>query len=160
AQTASGTYTMVVGPDIRDTLGNQMNQNGNQGNGEATADQYTISGTLTVPPPPPPPPPPPFVSGPRVISADFAGTPSVNVSSVRLTFDKAVDTTTFTAADIASFTGPNGSVSTSYTVTPVSGSGNTQFDVSFSAQTASGTYTMVVGPDIRDTLGNQMNQDG
>ena len=42
---------------------------------------------------------------------------------MRFTFDKAVDPASFTATDIASFTGPNGSISTTYTIAAVSGYG-------------------------------------
>ncbi len=160
AQSVAGTYTLVVGPDIRDVLGNPMNQDGDGTNGEATQDQYAANGTLTVPPPPPPPPPPAVAPGPVVTGATYNGTPNVNLNRVRFTFDRAVDPATFTAADVASFTGPNGTITTTYTVAAVAGTGNTQFDVSFGTQTASGNYTMVIGPNIRDMSGNPMNQDG
>ena len=39
-QTAAGTYTLTVGPDIQDWYGNDMNQNRNGVNGEAT-DAFT-----------------------------------------------------------------------------------------------------------------------
>jgi subtilisin-like proprotein convertase family protein len=45
-------------------------------------------------------------------------------------------------------------------VTAVSGSNNTQFDVLFATQSADGTYTAAIGPDLADTAGNLMNQDG
>src|SRR5262249_26221568 len=47
-----------------------------------------------------------------------------------------------------------------YTVTAVSGTGNTQFDIGFAAQTAVGTYAMTIGPSITDVAGNAMNQNG
>ena len=40
-QSSNGAYTLKVGPDIEDWYGNEMNQNRNGENGEATADQFT-----------------------------------------------------------------------------------------------------------------------
>src|SRR5262249_13043376 len=74
--------------------------------------------------------------GPHVVSANPDG--SINnsggLSTIRLTFQEEVDPATFTAAQLT-LTGPNGTIS-GVTVTPVSGSNNHQFDLSFSAQTA------------------------
>lgn len=114
-----------------------------------------------VPPPPSPPPPPADTAGPRVTAAAFSGSNANSLNKVRFTFNEAINPGTFTDADIASFTGPGGPISTSYTITAVSGSNNTQFDVTFTTQTAAGTYTMVIGPGITDTAtpGNPMNQD-
>ncbi|MCI0700770.1 MAG: S8 family serine peptidase [Planctomycetia bacterium] len=109
-------------------------------------------------PPPPPPPPPTVAPGPKVTSATFSGNTGTQLNNLRVTFDRAITASSFTSADIVSFTGPNGGITTSYTITPVSGS-STQFDITFAAQTAGGTYSMIFGPDIRDTSNNQMNQD-
>ena len=40
------------------------------------------------------------------------------------------------------------------------GSRDHQFLISFPGQTTPGTYTLTVGPAIRDWYGNQMNQNG
>src|SRR5262249_47932933 len=45
-QTAPGTYSLTVGPDIRDLANNQMDQNQNGINGEVPGDQYTASFNL------------------------------------------------------------------------------------------------------------------
>ena len=115
-QAASGSYTMVIGPNILDTSGNPMNQDGDTTNGEATQDRYTATTTW-------------FVSGPQVTGSTFSGTANFSINKLRLTFDRAIDPATFTSADVASFTGPDGTISSSYTIAAVSGSGNTQFDV-------------------------------
>jgi subtilisin family serine protease len=103
-------------------------------------------------------PPPSVAPGPKVSAASFT-TANSQLTKATFTFDKAISASTFTSADIVSFTGPGGAITTNYTITPVGTTGTT-FDVSFTAQTAAGTYTMVIGPDIRDTSGNQMNQNG
>lgn len=95
----------------------------------------------------------PDVTGPRVTSAQPNS--STAVSSVRLTFNEAIDPASFSASDITNFTGA-GSITG---VAAVSGSGNLQFDVSFTTQTAPGSYSFDVGPDVRDGAGNQMDQN-
>src|SRR5262249_54714807 len=102
--------------------------------------------------------PPAATGGPRVTAAAFSGTSPTNLSSVRFTFSEAIDPASFTAGDV-SLTGPNGPIAVG-SVAVVNPSTNTQFDVTFPAQTAAGTYTVVIGPDITDTIGNRMNQDG
>lgn len=94
--------------------------------------------------------------GPRVVAAVPNSTTSP--SSVRLTFSEPINPATFTLADITGFTGPAGAI-TATGIVAVAGSGNTQFDVTFAAQTRVGTYRFDVGPDIRDVAGNRMDQD-
>jgi subtilisin family serine protease/subtilisin-like proprotein convertase family protein len=96
-------------------------------------------------------------TGPQVIAALPDGTASV--SSVRVTFNEAINPDTFTPADITHFTGPPGAVAVTG-VKPVAGSNNTQFDVSFAPQTAPGAYQFDLGPEISDVAGNLMNQNG
>jgi serine protease len=105
--------------------------------------------------------PPTVVPGPKVISSTFGGT-STQLNKVTVTFDRAVNPTTFTKADVVSFIRPNGTsaLGTISTVAPVSGTNNTQFVITFTGQTAAGTYSLTFGPDVRDTSGNQMNQNG
>jgi hypothetical protein len=73
---------------------------------------------------------------------------------VRLTFDRPVNTSTF-GLDQVSLTGPGGAVSVTGVVA-VTGSNNTQFDVSFAPLAALGTYTLSLSPDISDLYGNTL----
>jgi hypothetical protein len=99
------------------------------------------------------------LQGPQITASTPSGdTASHPVSSLRVTFNEPIDPATFTPSKVASFTGPGGPI-TVLSVTPVDGSGNTQFDIAFAAQNANGTYMMVIGPDIRDFFGNQMDQN-
>jgi hypothetical protein len=141
AQGTTGYYTMVIGPDIRDMTGHQMDQNGNFVEGEIPDDLFTTRFGL---------------QGPRVLSSTASTAPGV--FSLRVTFNEAMDPATFTPDKIPSFTGPNGAI-TVIGVVPVGGLGNTQFDIVFAPQTTAGRYTMVIGPDILDRFGNQMDQD-
>ena len=97
-------------------------------------------------------------NGARVLSQEPATSVSGSVDSVRVTFNEPVDPTTFTTADITAFTGPGGPL-TPLSVTPLFGTDNTQFEIRFARQTAAGTYSLVIGPDVLDTAGNLMDQD-
>jgi subtilisin-like proprotein convertase family protein len=99
----------------------------------------------------------PDTTGPRVTAAVPNGVTSV--SSVRVTFSEAINAATFTAADITNFTGPTGAVAVSG-VQAVSGSNNTQFDVTFAARTTAGAYQFDLGPNVSDAAGNLMDQNG
>src|SRR5262245_30779510 len=90
---------MVIGPNINDTAGNPMNQDGDGTNGEATEDQYTATTTLA------------DTTGPRVTAHAFSGTGNA-IDKARFTFNEAIDTATFTTGDV-SFTGPGGAIAVS-----------------------------------------------
>ena len=97
-------------------------------------------------------------TGPRIVSQAPALQASAPFTHLIVVFDEAIDAATFTTADIASFTGPGGTNLLS-SITSVTGAGNT-FTVTFNSQTAVGTYTLVLGPNITDISGNAMNQNG
>jgi hypothetical protein len=144
SQTALGVYTMVIGPDIRDLANHPMDQNDNGIPGEVPGDQYVARFAI---------------QGPKVL----ASTPSDNrlapVGSVRVTFNEPMDAATFTPQKVVEFHGPGGPIDVTG-VTPVPGSNNTQFDIAFDPQGATGVYQMLLGPDIRDYAGHQMDQNG
>lgn len=146
AQTAVGTYRMNIGPDIRDTSGNLLDQN-NSGTGGEAADTYFNIFTITAP---------------RVLAVTpLVGSPGT-VNGLRVTFNQAMDPATFGVNDIVSFTGPGGAIPLTAIsgVTAVAGANGTQFDIAFTQQSVTGPYALTFGPDIRDVLGHAMNQDG
>src|SRR5262249_29512945 len=98
------------------------------------------------------------VTGPRVVSAVPNASGTKPVSSLRVTFSEGINPATFTLADISSFTGPNGSLAVTR-ISPVSNSDDRQFDLIFAQQSTPGTYTLTLGPDIRDWSGNPMDQN-
>lgn len=107
----------------------------------------------------------PFVmtSTPTAVSTDsvigpLPGQVAGPLRSVRLTFNAPINPATFNIADIASFSGPGGSISVT-AVSVVPGKANRQYDVQFSPQSQAGTYTLILGPDIRDTTGRLMDQN-
>jgi serine protease len=92
---------------------------------------------------------------PKVTSAVFNGVANTNFSSVRVTFDRAIDAGTFTTADITAFTGPGGAAITATGVTAVS---STVFDITFAAQTTAGSYSLTFGPNVTSG-GRAMDQN-
>lgn len=92
---------------------------------------------------------------PKVTSAVFNGVANTNFSSVRVTFDRAIDAGTFTTADVTAFTGPNGAAITPTGVTALS---STVFDITFAAQTAAGSYSLKIGPNVTSG-GRAMDQN-
>lgn len=101
-------------------------------------------------------PPTKDTAGATVTSVTFGGTGGIN--SARVSFSEAINAATFTPSKVT-LTGPGSKAIAVTAVTPVAGTNGTQFDVTFPTQTAVGTYTLVVGPDVRDLAGNPMDQD-
>ncbi len=96
-----------------------------------------------------------YPGGLSVLSQSPAGVVSNGVSAVALTFNAAVDPSSFSAADVQLFT-PNGPLAQSNVV--VSALGTTSYRVTFPQQTGVGDYSLQVGPSIRDLFGFTMAQ--
>jgi hypothetical protein len=146
AQGLAGTYTMVVGPKIRDRFGRWMDQDGDGYGHHADAeDSYTATFTIL---------------GPSVTGVSPTGNnhPPGSIQSVRFTFNEPIVPATFTPAKVDSFVDPNGNQIPIIDVQPVPNTNNTQFDVTFAPLGLAGSYTMVIGRDIEDAAGNQLSQ--
>jgi hypothetical protein len=90
---------------------------------------------------------------PAVLGMSPAGTVATWVESVEVTFNVAVDASTFTPADVV-LTAPSGVVPTAQiTVTELTPQ---TFRVSFPAQADDGVYTVQVGPAIANPFGTPM----
>jgi len=96
-------------------------------------------------------------TGAAVTGVVFSGAGSA-IANARVTFSEPINPATFTAADVT-LTGPSGQTIGITGVTPVSGSNNTVFDVTFASQSGAGTYTLAIGTDIRDLAGNALDQN-
>ena len=112
------------------------------GNGNAQAD-----GTFTI-----------DRTGPKVIAQTPGTQAAAPFNFITLTFDEPLDADTVSIEDVASFTGPGGTDLLS-SIQSVYASGD-KVIVSFSDQLALGTYTLVLGPNITDSVGQAMDQDG
>jgi subtilisin family serine protease/fibronectin type 3 domain-containing protein/methionine-rich copper-binding protein CopC len=100
----------------------------------------------------------PDTFGPRIAAIQPSGLTLDPMNRVRIFFDEAIDPATFTLADVALFTGPNGNIG-GLTLVPVSGTNNRQFELRFAMQSTPGTYDLVIRPNIVDVFGNVMDQD-
>jgi hypothetical protein len=141
AQTATGRYSMLIGPNIRDTAGNLMDQDQDGGGVTGKDDLFALGFS---------------VAGPQVTGTAPVLDLSGHVAGLQVTFNVAINPTTFTPASITQFTGPGGAISV-LAVTPVTGTNDHQFEITFAPQSAVGTYSMLIAGTIRDTLGNHVN---
>jgi subtilisin family serine protease len=138
--TPAGTYSMVIGPYILDLSGNPMDQNHNGIPGEVPGDEYTALFTI---------------QAPAVVSTTLTGTFNRQVvDHGQLVFNVPVDPNTFTL-DQFSLLDQNGNPVNITGITPADGT-NIRFNVTFDPQSALGTYTVTVGPNIMDLFGNAM----
>ena len=80
------------------------------------------------------------------------------VSSLRVTFDRPIDVTTFTPEDVFYFEGPLGFLPVT-AVAVVPGSGDREFEITFPTQVVTGVYGLHIGPHIFDRAGHAMNQN-
>ncbi len=97
--------------------------------------------------------PPPL---PVVTTHSPLGTVLESVSSLHVEFSQPMDTSSFTIGDdIASFTGPSGSI----TPSAYGWISTTLLRIDFAAQTQSGAYTLVFGPGLLDDWGQELDQD-
>jgi subtilisin family serine protease len=81
------------------------------------------------------------------------------VTGFQIQFSEPISPASFTAADI-SLERVGGSPIAINTITPVAGTNDTTFDVTFASQATAGNYRIEIGPSVTDVMGNSMNQDG
>ena len=133
-----GTYTLRLGPHVTDLAGTPMDQDGDGTDGEADDDvfvgQFTIDGT-----------------GPAVADSSPTGTVEETFSQIELTWSEALDPASFDAADV-SLVGPAGAIAIQGLVQDDA----TTWRVLFAEQQTPGDYTLTVGPDVQDAVGNPM----
>ena len=79
------------------------------------------------------------------------------ITGFRVSFNEAIQASTFTPADITHASGPHASLNITGVI-PVSGSA-TQFDVTFAPQSTAGTYRLTLGPHILNAAGVAMDQN-
>lgn len=97
-------------------------------------------------------------AGPKVESMSPIASVSGPQASTRVVFANALDPASFSTADVAITDAFNASLSV-VAVNVVPGSDNREFDLVF-ASSDPGNYTISIGPDVQDTFGHLMNQDG
>jgi methionine-rich copper-binding protein CopC len=128
-QGRAGAYRLTLSPDITDRYGNPL--------GAPALIDFALAG------------------GPRVSAVSPSGRVGGPVDHVRVAVDRPVDASTFTPAQV-SLRGPDGQPVEITAVVEVPGSGRTQFDITFAAQSAAGDYSLTLSPDITDLFGNPL----
>ncbi len=143
-QSLEGNYTVKIGPNITDLGGSLMDQDRDGRLGEAIDDVFTGSFSIDA-------------SGLRVISAAPSGGTNTPFSTIDLTFSEAVDPNSVTLADVT-LTGPDGPINATQIVVM---DGN-KVRIHLPLQSKRGVYTLTIGPNIVDMVGNAMdsNQNG
>jgi hypothetical protein len=91
------------------------------------------------------------LTSPTVVSTiPAAGTVTSPFNHVRVLFDRPMDPTTVTSANIT-LTGPGGAIPLTFAAVGLS---NTVFDVTFANQTAAGSYTLAISTGVTDSFAN------
>ncbi|MCC5831323.1 MAG: PKD domain-containing protein [Phycisphaeraceae bacterium] len=124
-----GDYTFVIGPTITDPNGNEL--------------QVQHVGRFTL-----------DLTGPRVTSGQPMGEVDPPLSRFEVTFSEPIDASTFTTDD-AVLVRPDGSEVAAVWIVALA---DDRFEVRFNDQHVHGTYTLRIGPNIRDLAGNAMDQ--
>jgi len=96
-----------------------------------------------------------FSSGPSVEDCQPSGTTLNELTSFVVTFSEVIAEHTFTEEDVA-LEGPAGPI----TIAQVTPEGDRSFRITLPRQILHGNYTLRVGPEVTDVVGNPMNQDG
>ncbi len=143
-QSIEGVYIVRIGPNISDAGGSLMDQDRDGRLGESIDDVY--SGTFSI-----------DATGPRVVAAAPSGGTNTPFSTIDLTFSEAIDPTSVTLSDIV-LTGPDGSIQATQVVVMDSN----KVRVHLPLQSKRGLYSLTIGPNIVDLVGNAMdnNQNG
>ncbi|MFO0845201.1 MAG: S8 family serine peptidase [Gemmataceae bacterium] len=132
-QTAAGDYSLRVGPEVTDVSGTKMT---------AWSGSFRLNAVVASVPP-------------SVVTGSWSGPTANSLSKVRVTFDRAMNAGSFTAADVR-LTGPAGKAVAVAGVQAVAGSSGKAFDITFATQTAAGSYAVQVGPEVTDSAGAKM----
>jgi hypothetical protein len=96
-----------------------------------------------------------FSSGPVVTNITPRGVTSTALSTFHVQFNETISSSSAQTNDFA-LSGPGGVIP----ITGIALASSRSLWISFPAQATPGTYTLVVGPGINDSVGNPMNQDG
>ena len=102
-------------------------------------------------------------SGPHLTAHDPAqlASDASPLNMISFTFTKPIDLASFeTDGRDLELKNPQGALIAPVAVKVVSGSSDMMFVVTFADQSERGEYRLAVGPDITDTAGKPMNQDG
>ncbi len=94
--------------------------------------------------------------GPSVVALSPTILTTASLTTVSVTFDRAVNLSSFTPDDVG-ITDP---VGRSVTASQVTSSDNVNFTITFPTQHIAGIYNITIGPTVLDLNGQLMDQDG
>ncbi|MCY2962404.1 MAG: Ig-like domain-containing protein, partial [Planctomycetota bacterium] len=95
-------------------------------------------------------------AGPKIQTVGPTQVTNAVFQQLTVTFDSAIDASTFSASDVA-IVGPAGVSAVGVTsVNPISAA---SFQVNFTQLPVRGSYQLTIGPDVRDLSGRLMDQD-
>lgn len=138
-----GTYTVNIGPNIKTSSGKPLDQN-NNGTGGELADVYDHIFAI---------------EPPHVYEVTPTGNVAGPLTQIIVEYHTGMNPATFTKNQVVEFTGPQGGIPVT-SVSPVAGTGNTQFRITFPAQNAAGVYSFTLAATITDMSGNRVDQNG
>jgi len=111
-----------------------------------------------------------IVPGPHVVSTDVPGNPATpdnlvlngTTNSIDVVFDRDMNASTFTPASIVRMFGPAGQINGPFTITAdppgtAAALALRTFRIGFPTQQLSGTYTVVLGPNVLSAAGEAMD---
>lgn len=150
-QTALGVYHVLIGPDVGDLVGLEMDQDQDGTHGEPEDDQYYAVFVIVSLGPTPAPPEPLFVT---FHSPSGQIDQEEGVDHVIVGLSKPIFSDTFASDDI-SIDGPAGSVP----ILAIWKTSSSLYRIEFPRQDEVGIYTMTIGPALRDHDDQSMDQD-
>lgn len=108
-------------------------------------DSVEVNGILGQAPPPP-----------KVVGHSPSNSVAGSRSAMWIEFSQPMDSSGFALSDIESFTGPSGSI----TPSGFSWVNNSLLQINFPTQSAVGSYSLTLGSQVPDTIGQNLDQDG
>ena len=103
----------------------------------------------------PSPSPPPVPAGPPIIVSDTLIGQLNTISELQVTFNKPIMVGSFTPSTLF-FYNPSGQQVAATAVTLVAGTNDTEFDIYFPTQSATGAYRLKIGPEVFDNSSDKM----
>jgi subtilisin family serine protease len=91
----------------------------------------------------------------RVVSCTFSGTSPGSINMIQVVFSKQMEVGSFTTTQVQ-LLGPDGKIIPVTSIKVVDAPANRTFNILFSSQTTPGTYTLTLGPNIKDPTGLRM----
>ena len=150
-QNPTFTYSQVIAK-LYSSVDKIAGLNGKVATGGRLNINNALQGTTTNPPPA-------DLAGAKILTSEALGLTNGSITGFKVKFSESIQVASFTASDIK-VTSPSGAILAVSGITAVAGTNSTEFTFTVPTTSTVGSYTLLVGTDILDLAGNQMNQDG